>query len=211
MRAKLVPVLLSMILFLSHASMAQEISSEWVIAIQKDGSAEISIKHIIPVESQEIWDELSESLDEQMLSSYQQTISEIIAELSESTGREMSIHSWSIEKKFVEDHGEIVISFVWENFCSSGEGKLNLEVLEGFVIPEGTKLVIRAPEGTSFSEVSPPADEMDESSVTYIGPNTLENLRITLSGAEETPGFELAAALIAAFLATILLKANSRV
>ncbi|MBC7109530.1 MAG: DUF4897 domain-containing protein [Archaeoglobi archaeon] len=213
MKAKSILSILALTLLLTTLSpvKAQEdISSEWIIEVQKDGDAKISVKILIPVESQELWDELSKSIDEEMLSSYQQILSEMLTDVLERTGREMSIHSWNMEKNFADDHGEITISFLWENFCSSEDGKLKLDVLEGFVIPEGTSLIIRAPEGMSFSEISPAPDEITGSSVIYKGSKTLGSVSMSLSTSKETPGFELAAALMAALLVSILLKVSSR-
>jgi len=194
----LLPLILAV--FSPLTALSQDISAEWIINVQENGDAVVEIKIAIPLESQEEWSSLNFDA-----SAYKELFSEVVQSASQRTGREMEIQQWSVEKEFAGDHGVIIISFIWKNFCSQENGKLVIEdVLEGLYVPEGYTLKIVAPQSMRIAEINPAPDEMHDSSAIFSGPKTLS---ISASfESVETPGFELLAALLGTLLSVALLR-----
>jgi|Deesub1362A_J573_1020465.scaffolds.fasta_scaffold01830_8 hypothetical protein len=208
MKLKIILPFLLLFSVFSPVIAQSDFQTEWIIDIQKSGEAQITIKISIPVSSQEEWNQISSSLDESAFISYQQLISEVVESASQRTGRAMQVHSWSVEKDFLGDHGEIKISFVWENFCTLENGKLNLsDVLDDLYIPEGYILKIRTPEGMSFSDIQPSPDVLEGNTAIYFGPKTM-NIQATIIETRESPGFELLSLLVAVFIVFYILRRN---
>lgn len=101
-------------------------------------------------------------------------MSQTVGAAASATGREMAISNVSVSARttyFGKRYGVVSYQFVWEGFAETDGDRLIIgDSLAGFFLDEGTRLTISWPEDYERRAVSPPPDDSNERSVTWVGP-----------------------------------------
>lgn len=90
------------------------------------------------------------------------------------TGREMAVSNVSVSTRttsFGKRYGVVSYRFVWEGFAQTDGDRLIIgDALAGFFLDEETRLTVSWPADYERQSVTPPPDDSNEQSVTWVGP-----------------------------------------
>lgn len=166
------------------------------VSVQADGTADWQIQYrtrLVDPDLRDAFASLNRDIDENpdyYLEPFGNWIADTAAAAADYTGRNMAIESLHVEAEtrfLPQEYGIVTYQFTWVGFAQVDETTISVgDAITGFFLDEYSRLRIHWPLEYQYQEAIPEPDEIDETSLTWIGPVdfTGDQPRITIG----TPG-----------------------